>query len=159
MAVWCTQNVCQGSSSFIRHQPSNTQRALSDTFFQWTLKTNKKQCVMTGYSHSFKITCNMSTVSMLESREQCCINAIIVTLHLYSTHLHVLISTGPGSTGVRGTRVEHAAPVASCCTPLRWLPSGHSCHSATPLLPFYVTCNTASHTHIHSSKNCRSAIK
>ena len=129
-----------------------TPKERCQPLFSVDIKKTKKQCVMTGYSHSFKITCNMSTVSMLESREQWCIKAIIVTLHLYSTHLHVLISTGPGNTGVGGTRVEHAAPVASCCTPLRWHPSGHSCHSATPLLPFYVTCNTASHTHIH---NCQ----
>ena len=66
--VWCTQNMCQDGSSFTWHQPCNNQRELWVLYIT-SVDINNERYKKKGYSHSFRITCNMCTVSLLESRE------------------------------------------------------------------------------------------
>ena len=64
MAEWCTQNVRRDSSSFTWHQPYNNH--------PWILIIR----AIKGYSHSFRITCDICAVSLLESREMSCVRAM-----------------------------------------------------------------------------------
>ena len=50
---------------FTWHQPCNTHRALPVHHFLWILIIRD----IKGYSHSFRIACDMCAVSLLESRE------------------------------------------------------------------------------------------
>ena len=72
MVVWCAQNVRQKRQRFAWHQPCNNQIALSVHHFNGY--TNKRTIKCT--SHSFRITCDKSAVSLLESREQRSIKVI-----------------------------------------------------------------------------------
>ena len=72
MVVWCAQNVRQKRQRFTWHQPCNNQTALSVHHFNGY--TNKRTIKCT--SHSFRITCDKSAVSLLESREQRSIKVI-----------------------------------------------------------------------------------
>ena len=58
-------------SSFTWHQPRNNQTALKVHHFDGYLKHTVKGC-----SRSFRITCNKSAVSVLESRQLCCSRVI-----------------------------------------------------------------------------------
>ena len=43
---------------------------------KYTTLTDIQKHIIKGYSHSFRITCNISAVSLLESREQHCMKVI-----------------------------------------------------------------------------------
>ena len=74
MVVWCTQNVRRDDSSFMWHEPCNNQIALKYTL--QLLKNATGRCskmlqadIQKCYSHRFRITCDKSAMSLLESRE------------------------------------------------------------------------------------------
>ena len=81
MVAWCTQNVYQNGSSLTWHQPCNNQTALSVYHFGgYSKKLTTTKNTTKGDSHSLR-TCNKSTVSLLESREQHCIKVISNNTH------------------------------------------------------------------------------
>ena len=70
MFVWCTQNLCPDGTSF--------------TWHQHTTSVDIKERIIKGYSHPFRITCNMSAVPLLKSTEKC-YTKVITNNNYYST--------------------------------------------------------------------------
>ena len=67
-----TERAGLDSSSFTWHQPYNKQTALYVQHFGGDSKR-----AIESYSHSFRITCSISAVSLLENGQQRYIKAII----------------------------------------------------------------------------------
>ena len=71
MVVWCTQDVHQDCNSFMWNQLCNSETALYVHHFGGYSK-----CTVKSYSQSLKITCNKSTVNLLESGELCYLKVV-----------------------------------------------------------------------------------
>ena len=76
MEEWCTQKLVPRRQQFHMAPAMQQPNSTVSTLLQWILKI----CAVKGYSHSFRITCDMSTLSLLETEKQHYIKAIIIII-------------------------------------------------------------------------------
>ena len=77
MVEWCT--VSHGTS----HAATNER-------YQYTTSMDIKNMCYKMDSHSFGITCDMCTVSLLDSRELCCLKVMNYYYYYFSVMMHVM---------------------------------------------------------------------
>ena len=119
----------QGSSSFTWHQPCNNQKTSAvSTPLGWIFKTRHGR----SYSHPFRIACNKSAVSLLESGKQHQIKVAIIS----KTGALSSSRTRKQNTSIALIRnlvgfLQHFAKAAICLTTVGLLLQTHS----TPVPP------------------------